>query len=96
MQAPLAQRYQLVNDKFNNPAVPRLSPTPSLAGLAGFAKALKVKYADIEVGLDFDPEPGQSLLGFLPHLNHVETLSTARCRLSEISRTTKICLLGQS
>ena len=26
--------------------------------MAGFAKALKVKYADIEVGLDFDPEPG--------------------------------------
>ena len=30
----------------------------ALAGLAGFAKALKVKYADIEVGMDFDPEPG--------------------------------------
>lgn len=30
----------------------------ALAGLAGFAKALKVKYDDIEVGLDFDPEPG--------------------------------------
>ncbi len=30
----------------------------ALAGLAGFAKALKVKYADLEVGLDFDPEPG--------------------------------------
>jgi hypothetical protein len=30
----------------------------ALRGLAGFAKALKVKYADIEVGLDFDPEPG--------------------------------------
>lgn len=30
----------------------------ALSGLAGFAKALKVKYHDIEVGLDFDPEPG--------------------------------------
>jgi predicted transcriptional regulator len=30
----------------------------ALKGLAGFAKALKVKYHDIEVGLDFDPEPG--------------------------------------
>lgn len=30
----------------------------ALKGLAGFAKALKVKYSDIEVGLDFDPEPG--------------------------------------
>jgi predicted transcriptional regulator len=30
----------------------------ALRGLAGFASALKVKYNDIEVGLDFDPEPG--------------------------------------
>ena len=30
----------------------------ALRGLAGFAKALKMKYADIEVGFDFDPEPG--------------------------------------
>ena len=29
-----------------------------LRALAGFAEALKVKYNDIEVGLDFDPEPG--------------------------------------
>src|SRR5438876_11654712 len=29
-----------------------------LRALAGFAKALKVKYSDIEVGLDFEPEPG--------------------------------------
>jgi AAA ATPase domain len=32
--------------------------TRALRGLAGFAKALKVKYQDIEVGMDFDPEPG--------------------------------------
>jgi hypothetical protein len=30
----------------------------ALRGLAGFAKALKVSYKDIEVGFDFDPEPG--------------------------------------
>ena len=29
-----------------------------LRALAGFAEALKVKYHDIEVGLDFEPEPG--------------------------------------
>jgi len=29
-----------------------------LRALAGFAKALKVKYSDIEIGMDFDPEPG--------------------------------------
>jgi hypothetical protein len=30
----------------------------ALRGLAGFAKALKLKYQDIELGFDFDPEPG--------------------------------------
>src|SRR5688572_8919956 len=30
----------------------------ALRALAGFAKGLKVKYEDIEVGFDFDPEPG--------------------------------------
>jgi hypothetical protein len=30
----------------------------ALRGLAGFASALKVRYQDIEVGLDFEPEPG--------------------------------------
>lgn len=30
----------------------------ALRALAGFAKALKVVYSDIEVGIDFEPEPG--------------------------------------
>jgi hypothetical protein len=30
----------------------------ALRALAGFARALKVKYQDIEVGLDLEPEPG--------------------------------------
>lgn len=39
----------------------------ALRGLAGFAKALKVKYNDIEVGLDYDPEPGLADNGDLEH-----------------------------
>ncbi|HEU4402892.1 MAG TPA: ATP-binding protein [Candidatus Polarisedimenticolia bacterium] len=39
----------------------------SLRGLAGFAKALKVKYKDIEVGFDFEPEPGLADNGDLEH-----------------------------
>lgn len=38
-----------------------------LRALAGFAKGLKVKYSDIEVGLDFDPEPGLADNGDLEH-----------------------------
>jgi len=39
----------------------------ALRGLAGFAKALKVKYHDIEVGIDFEPEPGLADNGDLEH-----------------------------
>lgn len=39
----------------------------ALRALAGFAKALKVKYQDIEVGVDFDPEPGLADNGDLEH-----------------------------
>jgi len=39
----------------------------ALRGLAGFAKALKMKYADIEVGFDFEPEPGLADNGDLEH-----------------------------
>jgi hypothetical protein len=39
----------------------------ALRGLAGFAKALKVKYADIEMGFDFEPELGLADNGDLEH-----------------------------
>lgn len=38
-----------------------------LKALAGFVGALKVKYHDIEVGLDFEPEPGLADNGDLEH-----------------------------
>jgi len=39
----------------------------ALRGLAGFAKALKVKYADIEIAFDLEPEPGLADNGDLEH-----------------------------
>lgn len=39
----------------------------ALRGLTGFAKALKVKYGDIEVGFDLEPEPGLADNGDLEH-----------------------------
>lgn len=39
----------------------------ALRALAGFAKSLKLKYDDIEVGFDFDPEPGLADNGDLEH-----------------------------
>lgn len=38
-----------------------------LKALAGFAKALKVKFEDIEVGFDTEPEPGLADNGDLEH-----------------------------
>ena len=39
----------------------------ALRALAGFARGLKIKYSDIEVGIDFDPEPGLADNGDLEH-----------------------------
>jgi AAA ATPase domain len=39
----------------------------ALSALAGFAKSLKVKFGDIEVGLDQEPEPGLADNGDLEH-----------------------------
>ena len=39
----------------------------ALRALAGFARALKVKFHDIEVGVDLDPEPGLADNGDLEH-----------------------------
>ena len=39
----------------------------ALRALAGFAKAFQFKYGDIEVGLDFEPEPGLADNGDLEH-----------------------------
>ena len=39
----------------------------ALRALSGFARALKVKYQDIEVGVDFEPEPGLADNGDLEH-----------------------------
>ena len=39
----------------------------ALKGLAGFAKSLKIKFNDIEVGFDEEPEPGLANNGDLEH-----------------------------
>lgn len=39
----------------------------ALRALTGFARALKLKYQDIEVGFDFEPEPGLADNGDLEH-----------------------------
>ena len=49
-------RFALI--RLSNREAVKAQAQRGLRALAGFARALKVKYQDIEVGLDFDPEPG--------------------------------------
>jgi hypothetical protein len=51
-----ALRHSLLRLSWNEQA--RDLAQRALRALAGFARALKVKYRDIEVGIDFEPEPG--------------------------------------
>ncbi len=58
LPALLAPQLRLALLKLSKIEAARDAAQRALRGLAGFAKALKVKFKDIEVGLDFDPEPG--------------------------------------
>ena len=58
LPAILAPKLRLVLLQLSNKESAKDKAQRALRGLAGFAKALKVKYQDIEVGLDFDSEPG--------------------------------------
>ncbi len=50
-----------------------------LRALAGFAKALKVKFQDVEVGIDLEPEPGLADSGSFEHdlMDLFETVGVA-------------------
>ena len=57
LPATLAPQLRLALLKLSNRAAAKQLAQRALRTLAGFAK-LKVKYQDIEVGLDYEPEPG--------------------------------------
>lgn len=54
----LAPALRVVLLKLSRTELARQYAERALRALAGFAKSLKLKYQDIEVGMDFDPEPG--------------------------------------
>ena len=58
LPSALAPQLRLALLRLSNREAAKDLARRALRGLAGFAKALKVKYQDIEVGLDFEPEPG--------------------------------------
>lgn len=65
----------------------------ALRGLAGFAKGLKVKYRDIEVGIDFDPEPGLADNGDLEH--DLQALLTAAGKAAKAAGTALILFMDE-
>jgi len=58
LPALLAPQIRLVLIKLNKVSKAAEFAIRGLRALAGFARALKVTYSDIEVGFDYDPEPG--------------------------------------
>ena len=58
LPSTLAPQLRLALLKLSNGEAAKLLAQRALRALAGFVRSLKVKYHDIEVGLDFDPEPG--------------------------------------
>jgi hypothetical protein len=58
LPALLAPQIRQALLKLNNVEAAKDKAQRALRALAGFAKALKVTYKDIEVGLDYGPEPG--------------------------------------
>jgi AAA ATPase domain len=58
LPALLAPQLRLVLLRLSRVEAAKKGAQRGLRALAGFAKALKFKYRDIDVGLDFDPEPG--------------------------------------
>jgi hypothetical protein len=67
LPAILAPQLRLALLRLSSAAKARDVALRALRGLAGFVRALKVKYGDIEVGLDYDPEPGLADNGDLEH-----------------------------
>ena len=67
LPAMLAPEFRLALLKLSRNAQAKDLAVRALRGLAGFVKALRFKYGDIEVGLDYDPEPGLADNGDFEH-----------------------------
>lgn len=65
----------------------------ALRALSGFAKSLKVKYQDIEVGIDFDPEPGLADNGDLEH--DLQALLEAAGRAAKAADTALVMFIDE-
>jgi hypothetical protein len=67
LPAMLAPELRLALLRLSRSSVAKELAVRALKGLAGFAKSLKIKYGDIEVGIDYAPEAGLADNGDLEH-----------------------------
>ena len=67
LPALLAPELRLVLLRLSRNAKTKSLAERALRALAGFVKAIKLTYGDIQVGLDFEPEPGLADNGDLEH-----------------------------
>ena len=65
LPALLAPQLRQALLRLNRVQAARAGAQRALRALAGFAKALKVSYKDIEIGIDYEPEPGLADTGDL-------------------------------
>ena len=65
----------------------------ALRALAGFARSLKLKYADIEVGIDLEPEPGLADNGDLEH--DLQALLEAAGRAAKAGDTALVMFIDE-
>jgi hypothetical protein len=67
LPAILAPELRVAMLRLSRTAAAQQFAERALRAIAGFARSLKVKYGDIEVGLDFEPEVGLADNGDLEH-----------------------------
>jgi hypothetical protein len=65
----------------------------ALRALAGFARSLKLKFADLEVGIDLDPEPGLADNGDLEH--DLQALLEAAGRAAQAGDTALVLFIDE-
>jgi Cdc6-like AAA superfamily ATPase len=67
LPAMLAPQLRVALTKLSRVVAAKDAGVRALRALAGFARALKIKYNDIEVGIDYEPEAGIADNGDLEH-----------------------------
>ena len=100
LPAMLAPQLRLALLRLSRVDHARAAAERGLKALSGFVQALKIKFGDIEVGLDFDPEPGLADNGDFGRRSYGLTRTSWQCsqerkyHFGYIYRRTTVCCTG--